>query len=82
MPHLLNTDRCTGGRKKIGKYNIQMCTTTPCMVLGAYEVLDKIKSHLDVSVGGSPGAALHRTLTRGLTRPGAAQMTQAMTCST
>jgi NADH:ubiquinone oxidoreductase subunit E len=39
--------------KKIGKYNIQMCTTTPCMVLGAYDVLDTIKSTLDCAVGGA-----------------------------
>ena len=38
--------------KKIGKYNIQMCTTTPCMVLGAYDVLDTIKTTLNCKVGG------------------------------
>jgi NADH-quinone oxidoreductase E subunit len=47
-------------RKKIGKYNIQMCTTTPCMVLGAYEVLDQIKSHLSMEVGAdSPDGMFH-----------------------
>ena len=38
--------------KKIGKYNIQMCTTTPCMVMGAYDVLDTIKETLDCKIGG------------------------------
>ena len=40
-------------RKKIGKYNLQMCTTTPCMVLGAYDVLDTIQKKLDVKIGGT-----------------------------
>jgi len=38
-------------RKKVGHYNLQVCTTTPCMVCGAYDVLDAIKAYLDVEVG-------------------------------
>ena len=29
----------------------QVCTTSPCMVCGAYEVLDGLKKHLGVNVG-------------------------------
>ena len=29
----------------------QVCTTSPCMVCGAYEVLDALKKHLGVNVG-------------------------------
>lgn len=30
----------------IGKYHVQVCTTTPCMVRGAYEIFDTVKSEL------------------------------------
>lgn len=39
-------------RKPIGKWNLQVCTTTPCMCLGAYDVLAAVKDHLNVEVGG------------------------------
>mmetsp|Transcript_2879 Transcript_2879/g.9700 ORF Transcript_2879/g.9700 Transcript_2879/m.9700 type:complete len:244 (+) Transcript_2879:110-841(+) len=42
-------------RTPIGKHNIQVCTTTPCMVgtygIGAYTILDAIKKHLGIEVG-------------------------------
>jgi len=38
-------------RQPIGKHNIQVCTTTPCMVRGAYDVLAAVKKHLGVEVG-------------------------------
>lgn len=39
-------------RDKIGKYNVQVCTTTPCMLRGGYEILDAVKEHLGVEIGG------------------------------
>lgn len=31
----------------------QVCTTTPCMLRGAYDILDVCKKHLGVGVGGT-----------------------------
>jgi NADH dehydrogenase (ubiquinone) flavoprotein 2 len=39
-------------REKIGRYNVQVCTTTPCMIRGGYEVLEAIKEKLRIDVGG------------------------------
>ncbi|PXF46676.1 NADH dehydrogenase [ubiquinone] flavoprotein 2, mitochondrial [Gracilariopsis chorda] len=38
-------------RERIGKYNVQVCTTTPCMLRGGYDILDACKSHLGIGVG-------------------------------
>ncbi|CAN8063084.1 unnamed protein product [Agarophyton chilense] len=38
-------------REKIGKYNVQVCTTTPCMLRGGYDILDACKQHLSIDVG-------------------------------
>jgi len=38
-------------RTKIGVHNIQVCTTSPCMVRGAYPVLEALKEHLKIGVG-------------------------------
>jgi len=38
-------------RNPIGKHNIQVCTTSPCMVCGAYDILSAVKKHLGVEVG-------------------------------
>mmetsp|Transcript_5052 Transcript_5052/g.10085 ORF Transcript_5052/g.10085 Transcript_5052/m.10085 type:complete len:270 (+) Transcript_5052:3-812(+) len=38
-------------RTKIGVHNIQVCTTSPCMVRGAYEIVDAVKAHLNIDVG-------------------------------
>ena len=35
-------------RSKLGKYHLQFCATTPCMVRGAYDCIDAIKNHLGV----------------------------------
>jgi NADH dehydrogenase (ubiquinone) flavoprotein 2 len=35
----------------VGKHFIQFCTTTPCMVEGAYDILDAIKKRLGIQVG-------------------------------
>lgn len=34
-------------REPIGENFVQVCTTTPCMLRGAYEILDTVCSHLD-----------------------------------
>merc|ERR1719231_2203808 len=33
-------------RDPVGKYFIQVCTTTPCMVCGAYDIFDRLKESL------------------------------------
>jgi len=38
-------------RTKIGKHNIQVCTTSPCMVRDAYGIIDALKAHLGIGVG-------------------------------
>jgi len=38
-------------RQPIGKHNLQVCTTSPCMVCNAYGVVDAIKAHLKIEVG-------------------------------
>ena len=38
-------------QKKVGKYLIQFCGTTPCMLRGAEEILQAILTKLNVSIG-------------------------------
>jgi len=38
-------------RKPVGKYFVQVCTTTPCALRGAYKILDKCKEKLHLEVG-------------------------------
>ncbi|EGD77541.1 NADH dehydrogenase flavoprotein 2 [Salpingoeca rosetta] len=38
-------------REPVGKYHIQVCTTTPCMVRGAYKVFDHLKAKLGLENG-------------------------------
>ncbi|CUM65607.1 uncharacterized protein PRCAT00003255001 [Priceomyces carsonii] len=38
-------------RKPVGKYNIQVCTTTPCQLCGSDGVMDAIKNHLKIKPG-------------------------------
>lgn len=45
-------------REKIGKYNVQVCTTTPCMLRGGYDILDAVKEHLGIQVGGDTADGL------------------------
>jgi len=33
-------------RDPVGKYFIQVCTTTPCMVCGAYDIMDRVAQNL------------------------------------
>lgn len=40
-------------REPIGKYNVQVCTTTPCMLRGGNEILTTCKRHLNIDVGGN-----------------------------
>ena len=37
-------------REKVGKYFIQVCTTTPCELCGAKDVVKTIQSHLGIGV--------------------------------
>lgn len=45
-------------REKIGRYNVQVCTTTPCMLRGGYEILDAVKEKLGIEVGGNTSDGL------------------------
>lgn len=38
-------------RQPVGKYHVQVCTTTPCMLRGAYEILETCKKNLHVDIG-------------------------------
>lgn len=35
----------------VGKYHVEVCTTTPCMLRGSEKILEKCKSYLNVNVG-------------------------------
>jgi len=38
-------------REKLGKFHIQLCATTPCMICGAYDIMHTIEAHLDIKAG-------------------------------
>jgi NADH dehydrogenase (ubiquinone) flavoprotein 2 len=38
-------------RDKLGKFHIQLCATTPCMVCGAYDIMHTIEAHLGIKAG-------------------------------
>lgn len=38
-------------RERVGKYFIQLCGTTPCMVCGSEEIKQAIESHLGIKTG-------------------------------
>ncbi|KAM9915555.1 hypothetical protein OXX80_013956, partial [Metschnikowia pulcherrima] len=38
-------------RQPMGKYNIQVCTTTPCQLCGSDEVMKAITDHLKIKPG-------------------------------
>lgn len=38
-------------RDPVGKYFVQVCTTTPCQLCGSDEILQTIKDHLGINVG-------------------------------
>jgi hypothetical protein len=41
-----------GGSEKVGKWFIQLCGTTPCMVNGAEEIRATIEKHVGIKEGG------------------------------
>lgn len=45
-------------RNPVGKYHIQICTTTPCMLCDSTGILDAIKQKLGVEVGGTTSDGL------------------------
>lgn len=45
-------------RDPVGKYHIQICTTTPCMLCDSTAILDSIKSKLGIEVGGTTNDGL------------------------
>lgn len=49
-------------RDPVGKYHIQVCTTTPCMVCGAYDIFDKIKEITGLENGGTTADGLFTLL--------------------
>lgn len=38
-------------RKKVGKYHIQVCTTTPCMLRGGEKLAEIIQNKLEIKPG-------------------------------
>ena len=40
-------------RTKVGKYHLQVCGTTPCMIRGAGEIINAIKSHANIEMDGT-----------------------------
>lgn len=38
-------------RDPVGKYFLQVCTTTPCQLCGSTSILDAIKDELGINVG-------------------------------
>ena len=47
-------------RQFTGKYNVQVCTTTPCMLRGGYEVLSACKKNLGIGLGeNTPDGMFH-----------------------
>jgi hypothetical protein len=44
-------------RERVGKYFIQLCGTTPCMVNGSEEIKATICKHLGIHEGGKPSVA-------------------------
>lgn len=40
-------------REKVGKYFIQLCGTTPCMICGSEEIKTTIENHLGIKEGGA-----------------------------
>merc|ERR1719502_2127088 len=38
-------------REKLGKFHIQLCATTPCMICGAYDIMHTIEAHLGMKAG-------------------------------
>lgn len=40
-------------REKVGKYFIQLCGTTPCMICGSEEIKTTIENHLGIKEGGT-----------------------------
>lgn len=41
-------------REKVGKYFIQLCGTTPCMICGSEEIKKTIEDHLGIHVSPPP----------------------------
>ena len=40
-------------RQPVGKYHVQICTTTPCWLRGSDEILEAIKKNIGCGVGGT-----------------------------
>lgn len=38
-------------RSKMGKYHVMVCGTTPCMLQGARDIYETLKSHLGIDYG-------------------------------
>ena len=38
-------------RDPVGKYFLQVCTTTPCQLCGSMEILETIQNHLNIKPG-------------------------------
>jgi NADH dehydrogenase (ubiquinone) flavoprotein 2 len=39
-------------RQPVGKYHIQLCVTTPCVLRGCDEIISGLEKHLGIHMGG------------------------------
>ena len=40
-------------RNPVGKYHIQVCVTTPCMIRGSDDIVEALEKHLKIHMGGT-----------------------------
>ena len=45
-------------RNPVGKYHVQVCTTTPCWLRGSDEIMEACKKNLGIGIGGTDKAKM------------------------
>lgn len=46
-------------REPLGKYHLQVCGTTPCMICGSEKIIETIEKHLHIKKGGEKDTCIH-----------------------
>lgn len=57
-------------REKVGKFHLQFCGTTPCMIRGSREVMKACEDHLGIKCGETTPDGLFTIVEVGLAKPG------------